>query len=323
MSTSTVPMPKPSSSSTSDVPEMTILNRVAEIPMIACAIQQLSSTLSTNSYTAYPYSTAKNISVSAYDYSKPLQIRLSPVIKTVDGYANKSFDVVKSSFPYPFEAQPEDVATFVRQRRDSAVSFVEERRLNANKAIDERVRTPAINAAVGIDQRFTPLVDYLEKTAATQLHTESAPADTQYQYQRVYVLSRNVTGQLYDYSNQTVLVQRASQTADSISALASSAQSRILALSESLRTELQRVQASLAATGASAQHSTTEAGRQLAATIRELGTLATAQDLTVNEKVARARAEVEDRIRPLLAMMQRNVRAQPAPSTSSGNGHVE
>ncbi|KAJ7504176.1 hypothetical protein B0H11DRAFT_1709704 [Mycena galericulata] len=314
-----------SSSSSSDAPQITILNRVASIPLIAYAVQQLSTTLSTNPYTSSPYSTAKGLSASAYKYSEPFQVRLGPYIKRADGYANQAVDVVENIYPYPFKVQPEEVATFVRQRRDSAVSFVEERRLNANKAIDQNVRTPAITAVYRIDQSFTPLVDYLESTAVTRLHTNSAPADTQHQYQRVYVLSQNVAVQLYDYSNQTVIVQRASQTADSITALASSANSRVHALSDSLLAELQRLQASLAATGASVQHSTTAAGHELADAIVALSGILTARDLPINDKVVRARAEVENRVRPMLdRMLQLGARQTgSARNTSNGNGHVQ
>ncbi|KAJ6527261.1 hypothetical protein DFH09DRAFT_1045788 [Mycena vulgaris] len=316
-STSTVPMP--SSSSKSSAPELTILTRVASIPIIAYSIQQLSSTLSTNPYTSSPYSTAKGLSASAYKYAAPLQVRLAPLIKSTDEYANKAVDVVQSKYPYPFEAKPEDVATYVRERRQSVEDYVSKGRLNANKTIDERVKAPAITAAYGIDQRLTPIVDYLESTAVTRLHANSAPADTQYQYQRVYVLSKNVTGQLYDYSHQTVLVQRASQTADSITALASSANSRIHALSDSLLAELQRLQTSLVATSASVQHSTAAASHELGDTINALRAIATTPDMPINEKVVRVGAEVHGRVRPLLDGML----SAWTPPASSENGHAQ
>ncbi|KAJ7140263.1 hypothetical protein C8R43DRAFT_892905 [Mycena crocata] len=314
-----MPSSSSSTSSSSEAPELTILSRVASIPIIAFSIQQLSSTLSNNRYTAAPYSTAMGLSDAAYKYTTPLQVRLSPLLVRADGYANKGFDVVQSRYPYAFEAQPEDVAGYVRQRSQSAVDYVAERRQNANKAIDERVKTPAITVACDIDQRLTPFVDYLENTAVTRLHAKSAPADTQYQYERVYVLSKNVTGQLYDYSNQTVLVQRASQTADTITALASSANSRIHALSDSLLVELQRVQDSVVATGASVQHSTTVASRELADTIAALREIVTKADMPINEKVACVGAEVHGRVRPLLDNMLRG----RSPSSKNVNGHAK
>ncbi|KAJ7091529.1 hypothetical protein B0H15DRAFT_778532 [Mycena belliarum] len=326
-------MPSSSSSSaSSNAPELTIITRVASIPILAYAIQQVSSTLASNRYTSTPYSTAKGLSASAYKYSEPLQVRLAPLIDAADGYANKTVDFVQSRYPYPFEAQPEEVASYVRERRQSAVDYVEQSRQTANKTIDEKVRTPAIHVVYGIDQRFTPIVDYLEKTAVTHLNTSSAPADTQHQYQRVYVLSRNVTGQLYDYSHQTVLVQRASQTADSITALASTANGRIHALSDSLLSELQRLQQSLAATGASVQHQTTAASHELGETIASLRTIVTTPDLPLNEKVVRVGAEVQGRVRPILdgllgarapAQKQTQKQTQRSAGGRKGNGHVQ
>ncbi|KAK7025076.1 hypothetical protein R3P38DRAFT_2952697 [Favolaschia claudopus] len=298
--TSSVPMPSKSSSSksspsqdsSSNAPEITILTRVTSIPLIAWTMTQVSSTLEKNRYTSSPYATAKGISTTAYKYTEPLQVRFAPAINVVDGYANKACDVVESRFPYPFKAQPEEVATFVRERRQSAAEFVEQRRLDAGNTIDKRVRTPAFNAACEVDKRFTPLVDYLENTAVTRLHT-NAPEGTQYQYQRVYVLSRNVTGQLYEYSNQTVLVQRASQTADSIVALASSANSHVNSMSNTLITQVQQLQTSLSDT-------TTAAYRELGDSVSSMRDIINQPNRTLNEKLNRMVEEIDHRLRPLL-----------------------
>ncbi|KAJ6581818.1 hypothetical protein B0H19DRAFT_929217 [Mycena capillaripes] len=325
-------MPAASSSESSSAPELTILTRVASIPLISCALKMAHENLANNRYTSSPYSAAKDLSASAYTsaskYTAPLTVRLAPVIKGVDGYANKACDVMQHTFPYPFEAQPEDVANYVRQSRQSAVDYVADARLNANKTLDERVKTPAVNVACEVDKRFTPLVDYLECTAANRLHTSTAPVDTKFQYQRAYLLSKNVTGQLYEYSNQTVLVQRASQTADSINALASSANTRIHSLSDSLICELQRVQASLA------DH-TTAASRELNDTISALRDIVGTRNLTLNEKVVRISDECQFRARPVLTRIQGEIQSRARPllnlmhgaqtppaETATGNGHA-
>jgi hypothetical protein len=162
MSTSTVPMPSSSKSESSNAPELTILTRVASIPLIAFSIQQLSSALATNPYTSSPYSTAQELSASAYNYALPLQVRLAPLIESADGYANKAVDVVQSKYPYPFQAQPEDVASYVRERRQSAVDYVVQGRLSANKTIDEKVKSPALTAAYGIDQVLNNICAFVE-----------------------------------------------------------------------------------------------------------------------------------------------------------------
>ncbi|KAJ7180874.1 hypothetical protein C8R46DRAFT_886129 [Mycena filopes] len=307
-------MPAQASSSSSPA-EITSINRVASIPLIAFLVDHVGGTLAKNPYTASPYSTAKGISASAYKLSEPLQIQLRPVIVTADKYTNKAFDVVEGVFPAPFKTKPEDISGYVRDRRQSASEYI----AGYNKALDEKVRTPAVSVAVGMDQRLTPIVDYLESTAVTRLNT-AAPGETQYQVQRAFVLSSNVAFQLYDYSHQTIIVQRASQTADSITALASTANSRIHTLSDSLLCELKRLQQSLASAGMAASH-------ELNDTITSLQQIVVTRDLPVKDKVMRVAGEVDFRVRPVLkSIMGRAQRAAPegAPMVNgNGNGQAQ
>ncbi|KAF7356406.1 hypothetical protein MVEN_00973200 [Mycena venus] len=301
---SSVPMPSSSKQSSSSAPELTVLTRVASIPLIAWTINQVSCTLEQNRYTSSPYATAKGLSTSAYKYTEPFQIRLAPAITTVDEYANMACDVVESRFPYPFKAKPEEVADYYEQSR-----------LQASKTIDEKVKTPAFTAACEVDKRFAPIVDYLESTAVTRLNTSAAPKDCEYQYQRVYVLSKNVTGQLYQYSNQTILVQRASQTADSITALASSANSRIHTLSNNLITDLKHLRASFTDTTTAAYH-------ELNDCIGSMHNIVSTPNLTVNEKISRMVDEINFHMRPLLNRLP-GARTPPTTSNPNGNGHAQ
>jgi hypothetical protein len=77
--------------------------------------------------------------------SEPIQQRLAPLIERADSFANKAYDAVESRYPYAFQAKPEDIVDYVRQRRISAFE-------TASKTIDERVKTPAYNMGKGIDQ---------------------------------------------------------------------------------------------------------------------------------------------------------------------------
>ncbi|KAJ3501674.1 hypothetical protein NLJ89_g9233 [Agrocybe chaxingu] len=214
-------------------PEITILTRVASIPMIASSLGTIDGALSTNAYTRSSYNHAKELSTSAYKLTEPLQIKLAPLIVRADGIANKAVDAVETRYPYPFRAQPEEVATYVRERKDSTVGFVQERVAGANKALDDKVKTPALNVVHDIDQRFTPLVDYFESAVSKLNPSEagpSSPPDAKYQYQRAMALSKTLGDNLYVYSNeqlkhlqaQSVLAQKASETAHSISTVASS-----------------------------------------------------------------------------------------------------
>lgn len=136
---------QPAAQPQQQVPEITVLTRVASIPIIASSLGQIHSTLSSNLLTRSPYHAAQVITQTAYNFSQPIQIRLAPLIVSADGYANKGLDVIQQKYPYPFEVKPEEVASYVRERRDSVVS-------TANERFDKNVRSPAVGVAEGIDK---------------------------------------------------------------------------------------------------------------------------------------------------------------------------
>lgn len=109
-------------------------------------------------------------------------------------------------------------------------------------------------------QRFAPVVDYFE-VAVNKVHsrtgspTETSPSEPpQYQYQRAFALSKDLSDQLYSYSTeqinqlkaQNALVQKAAEAAQKVSAVASTgygaAQERVHGLSNTMVQELQKVQ---------------------------------------------------------------------------------
>lgn len=126
-------------------PELTILTRVASIPLVADSLGAVHSTLSTNPYTRSPYATAQGLAGAALGYTEPLQKTIAPLLVRADGLANKGLDAVESRYPYPFKTTTEDIVKDLRGRSDQARDI-------ATKTIDERVRTPAVNVATGIDQ---------------------------------------------------------------------------------------------------------------------------------------------------------------------------
>ena len=132
-------------------PELTSLYRVASIPLVSSSLDTIHSTLSSNSYTKSPYSAATGLAHSAWGYTEPIQVRLAPLTVRADGFANAGLDVVESRYPYPFKAKPEEITTYVRESRASALSI-------ANKAIDENVKSPAYGVVQGIDQVCPPAV---------------------------------------------------------------------------------------------------------------------------------------------------------------------
>jgi len=120
--------------------------------MISSSLCTINDALSNNAYTRSPYAHAKELSTSAYKLTEPMQVKLAPLIVRADDLANKAVDVVESRYPYAFKAQPEEVASYVRERRASTSTYVQERVNNVNKAIDANVKTPAFNVAEGIDK---------------------------------------------------------------------------------------------------------------------------------------------------------------------------
>ena len=140
---------RPSSAQT---PSITIITRVASIPMISSGLGTINDALTTNAYTRSPYIHAKALSNTAYKLTEPIQIVFSPLIVRADGIANMAVDVVESRYPYPFKAKPEEVAALARQGQQNTTAYVHERVNGMNKAIDQKLRTPALNVAQDIDQ---------------------------------------------------------------------------------------------------------------------------------------------------------------------------
>lgn len=126
-------------------PPITIFTRFATIPLISSSLESINDVLTNNTFTRSPYAHAKVFSSTAYKFTEPIQVRLAPLIVPLDGFANKAVDVVEARYPYPFQAQPGEVVSYVIDRKNSTISEV-------NKAIDHKVMTPAANVAQGIDQ---------------------------------------------------------------------------------------------------------------------------------------------------------------------------
>ncbi|KAJ8508261.1 hypothetical protein ONZ45_g9457 [Pleurotus djamor] len=345
--TSTIPMPNgtqtPPPEAAAAAPEITFLNRMVSIPLVSSSLQTINDALAANAYLKSPYSTAKDLSASAYKYTEPLQVRLAPLIVRADGYANKAVDIVEAKYPYPFHAKPEEVATLVRESRDNAVTL-------ANKNFDEKVKSPALNVAQGIDNTLAPIVDYLEAYLNSSPNAgPSSPPDSKYQYQRAIALSKTLKDRAYIYSGDQIkhiqthsaLVNTAMGTAQSISDLTTSslatAQERVHALSNTMLAELQKVQTSAHALSASLsttasdlqaairsqasqippqfheqlaqfQKHFNESNATLNAAVVELKEIVAA-DVPLQDKVIKITSEVKGRVTPLLAALQESIAA--------------
>jgi hypothetical protein len=131
-------------------PELTVLNRVASIPLVNDSLSLVHTSLISNPLTRSPYNTAQALSSTALRYSEPFASKLAPIIVRADGYANKGLDAVESRYPYPFTVQSEDILKALKDSSEYARDV-------ANKTLDARLRTPAYSAAQGIDQVRGPL----------------------------------------------------------------------------------------------------------------------------------------------------------------------
>jgi len=137
-------------------------------------------------------------------------------------------------------------------------------------------------------------------------------SEAQYQYQRAFALSKDFREQLYYYSSdqlkqiekQSVLVQRATSTAHSVSDAASSSfvavQSKVYGLSDTMLQELQKIQASTSTLPQQVQSSLKDISDGLADSIHDISEVLRT-DLPFNEKVAKVGATVQDKVNPLLA----------------------
>ncbi|KAL6300936.1 lipid droplet-associated perilipin protein [Sparassis latifolia] len=289
-------------------PEITIISRVASIPLIEDTLGAIHTTLTNNTYTRQTYTTAQGVSKYALSYAEPLQKTFSPLIVRADGLANKTLDAVESRYPYPFKTHAGDLVKDLRGKSDEAYNV-------ANKTIDERVKTPAYNVAQGIDQRIAPIVDYFEvavnKISPNGTPTEHQSSETQFQYQRALAISKDLGGHLYVYSTehinqlkeQNALVQRAAETAHNISVVATSslgaAHARVHTLSDTMLVELQKIQTSTSQLPSTFQTSFHDISTHLAAIINDLTAILTSQD-PVQEKVHKVRDTVQEGVQPLL-----------------------
>lgn len=309
-STETSTSTTPDTSTTQQPPTLTIFSRVASIPLVNESLATIHAALVGSRYTSVPYVTAQNLGKSVYHISEPIQIRLAPVLIRADGLANKSLDAVQSYYPTPFTITSEEIRKEVNQRREHAYN-------TANKALDDRVRTPAYSAAQAIDQKFTPIVDIVED-AIKKLHTkngdqanQSPAVDSKFQYQRAYALSRDLREQLARYSveqfkqieSQNVLVNRASVTAQKIIETASSsytlAQSKVHELSDTMLAELKKIQASTYQLPSQVQSSLRDVSDGLTTSIHELSGIVSS-DAPINEKAGKVKDTVQQKVQPLL-----------------------
>jgi len=333
-------------------PEFTVITRISSIPIISSSLE----VLSTNAYTRSPYTTALGLSNSAYKLTEPFQSQLAPLIVRADGIANMAIDAIQKRIPSAFTATPEDVMGYVQERQKGVGEYVRERRQSVGS---------------DIDKRFAPIVDYFEVAvnrfdANGKENNAPATRDAEAsQYQRALELSNRIRDQLHLYSNEqikqlqahSVLVQRATETAQSLTTAASSslanAQVKLHAVSDNMIAELGKLQTQAANLSASLQASASNTFKdpasqlppQLQQRYAELTSVlqaqassasATYEDLSnnlaatvselrgimadnasIHDKATRVTHEVTARVQPLLEVLSRNAQQAMGGRTES------
>jgi hypothetical protein len=239
----------------------------------------------------------------------------------------------------------ETASVYVRERSETASNYMRERKNSvvsaANETLEKRVKEPVLVVATGIDKRFSPVVDYFEGAVSRfgrDANAEAGPSklpetkpETKYQYQRAIALSKTFGDRMYLYSSdqikqlqsQSVLLQRATETAHKISELGSSsfatAKGKAHDLSGNMLQELQRLQAStstlqksIAESPRAAQLREQLAGLsasypELTASIQRLTDVIKRTDLSIQERGKLVASEVSERVGPVLEKVRKSV----------------
>ncbi|KAH7868094.1 uncharacterized protein C8R40DRAFT_1136180 [Lentinula edodes] len=279
------------------------------------------------------------LSNSAYKLTEPLQTHLAPLIVRGDSYANLAVDMVQKTYP-------KDVMGYVQNRQKDVGEYVRERRESAGVIAHD------------IDKVAVNRID-----SGTQENGTSADKEAHVsEYSRALELSVRLRDQLQSYANEqmtqlqahSVLVQRATETARSLSNTASSSlsnvQAKLQAVSENMIAELGKFQSQAASLSASLQASasktikdpTAQLPPQVQQRYAELSSVLQAQassasatyaklsnHLASTEKATKVTHEVSVRVQPLLEVLSRNAQQaigargeSQSPTVNGVNGHA-
>ncbi|KAI5886874.1 uncharacterized protein SCHCODRAFT_02515753 [Schizophyllum commune H4-8] len=270
--------------------ELTIFRRLYGIPLVAAALDKLHETLSTNVLTAKPYAVAQGISVVAYKCWQPVQRRLAPLIARVDDFANATFDLAETRFPYLFYATPEDIMDAAYTTR---ATFFDD----ARTTLDEGIKLPALHVAEGIDERLAPLLDYYEdhieplghKCARSARANNTELHETQYQYQRALDLTKALLERIASlpcdqWQQTSFLLQR---SVIQVQELSDAMLTQLHTLQQTISYLATSMQRSVAAAQKQLTITLVEAANALSATLADLQNVLTSEELTAGERIDR------------------------------------
>jgi hypothetical protein len=133
-------------------------------------------------------------------------------------------------------------------------------------------------------------------------------APVSFQYQRAYALTLSLRDSLYTSSStsiqqlqqQSMLIRRANETAQSLASATQSNANAIHARVSQLGEDLQSVTHATAQLPVQIQEALSVLTRELGGTIHDLSAIVSDKNLPAGEKVVRVRATVQGRVQPLL-----------------------
>jgi hypothetical protein len=317
-------------------------SRVLAIPLVSHSIDTIHCTLSNSPYTKGVYQTGSGFAQSAYDtatrvtVASPVYPRLQPVITAADGYANKGLDTIQSRFPYPFETTPDQVYNDLKKApedaRNVAYKTIDERittpAYGIAKGVDSRL-APLVDLLESILTKLhaaPPHSPVASTSTASDVTSEKAQVTRAKELvfgakDHIIVLT---TEQAKALKDQNVYIQRAAEQAASINAtlsthyqnaqagvsaykgkgveLGKEAQSKVYALSQSMITELEKVQNTTASLPSHIQTTFKPLTDEVGSTLTEMKAVLTSQEegLGVGEKAGRLGGVIKERIGPIV-----------------------
>ncbi|KAF8326850.1 uncharacterized protein EI90DRAFT_3281607 [Cantharellus anzutake] len=288
------------------LPSYKSFEKVRSIPIINDSVSYAHSTFSSHPIIGYFYNAYIGLGNTAFEYSKPVQARFAPIIDRADDFALKGLDAVESRFPYPFQTPTGEIVNQLKSSSDAAYA-----------AFHDNVQAPAYGVAKNADQSLSPIVDKLElavnKIVPPQQNSTTTGADAGggTQVGRAYRLSLDLKDRVYTLSGEhlrlvqqhNVVVQKATEAVQilnfSLSALRADASTKVNSISQSILSELEKVQHSAAALPSHIQSSLQPLQAQLSSTLSALSSILQSER-TTGQKASEVASTVQKDVGPVL-----------------------
>ncbi|KAG0236780.1 hypothetical protein B0O80DRAFT_503902 [Mortierella sp. GBAus27b] len=175
--------------SSSEVPSTGFIARVSSIPLIHDSVSTLHSYAKDNKYSRYALESAGSAVETVNKYTEPYQTRLQPHISKVDQIANKSLDLLETTFPIVTKPTSEVVAQVKKP--------IEDFQSTIDAHVTLPVKVTAATVAATVNTHATPLVDGFEtivnRILPADVEAESSTTGQSNQATRVVDITRNAS----------------------------------------------------------------------------------------------------------------------------------